>query len=178
LSVTRLVPGEPKGIDLVLRALAELPPLPRLSDATYVVVGEGPARAELRQLADSLGLGARVHFAGRVDDAERDRLLSDCDLFVLPSSNEGFGIVYLEAMAHAKPCLAARVGGAPEVVLHEQTGLVVEPAVALVAAALHRLSDGALRSRLGLAGRQRLEAHYTYAAFRRHAFALFTALAS
>jgi glycosyltransferase involved in cell wall biosynthesis len=173
LSVTRLVPGEPKGIELVLRALAELP---LLGDASYVVVGDGPARPVLRQLADALGLGQRVYFAGGVDDGERDRLLAGCDLFVLPSSNEGFGIVYLEAMAHAKPCLAARVGGAPEVVLDEQTGLLVEPAVALVASALQRLSDPALRRRLGQAGRQRVEQHFTYAAFRRHAFALFTSL--
>lgn len=172
VSVTRLHPGEPKGIDLLLHALAGLPS----GSTTYTVIGDGAERASLRSLAETLGLGARVRFAGLVSDAERDAALDACDLFALPSSNEGFGIVYLEAMARAKPCLAARVGGAPEVVLDEQTGLCVAPTVPAVREALVRLGDPALRAKLGAAGRDRLLSHFTYNAFRRHAFKLFSRL--
>lgn len=172
LSVTRLHPDEPKGIDLMLHALAGLPGR-RL---TYTVIGDGDARPSLRALAETLGLADRVRFVGLVSDAERDAALAECDLFALPSSNEGFGIVYLEAMAQAKPCLAARVGGAPEVVLDGETGLCVEPTVLAVRAAIVRLSDPALREKLGAAGRARLLSHFTYDAFRRHAFELFTRL--
>jgi phosphatidylinositol alpha-1,6-mannosyltransferase len=174
LSVTRLHPGEPKGIDLTLRALYGLP----AGSFRYTVIGEGADRPRLQALAASLGLAAQVHFAGAVDDAARDRALADCDLFVLPSSGEGFGIVYLEAMARGKPCLGARVGGTPEVVLDEQTGLLVEPNVESVRAGLRKLYDPALRQRLGQAGRRRVEAHFTYDAFRRHAVRLFTRLRS
>lgn len=172
LSVTRLHPGEPKGIDLVLRAIAGLPQIAM----QYTVIGDGADRPRLRALADGLGLGDRVRFAGRVGDAERDRALADCDLFVLPSSGEGFGIVFLEAMAWSKACLAARAGGTPEVVLDEQPGLLVEPNVAAVRAALSRLQDPSLRARLGRAGRARVVEHFTYEAFRQRAFQLFDKL--
>ncbi len=172
LSITRLHPGEPKGVDLMLRALAGLPDL----SATYVVVGEGAARPALQQLAAELGLGTRVRFAGALDNLERDRELANCDVFTLPSSSEGFGIVYLEAMAHGKPCLAARIGGAPEAVLDEETGLLVEPTVEALREALLRMRDPALRRRFGAAGRQRVASHFSYDAFRQHAFSLFERL--
>ena len=174
LSVTRLHPGEPKGIDLVLRAIAGLPQLA----LQYTVIGDGAERPRLRALADGLGLGDRARFAGRLGDGERDRALAECDLFVLPSSGEGFGIVFLEAMARGRACLGARVGGTPEVVLDEKTGLLVEPTVEAVRAALLRLQDPSLRTRLGQAGRARVAAHFTYENFRQRAFALFDALAA
>jgi len=173
LSVTRLHPGEPKGIELVLRALAGLPQ----GAAVYTVIGDGAARASLAGLADKLGLGEQVRFTGALSDAARDRALTECDVFVLPSTSEGFGIVYLEAMARNKPCIAARAGGAPEVVLDGITGLVIEPAVEAVRAALLRLADAELRRLLGTAGRARVAEHFTYEAFRCHAFALFERLA-
>lgn len=175
LSVTRLHPDEPKGIDLVLRALSRLPP----DFATYTVLGEGAAKPPLMQLAASLGLGPdRVRFLGAVPDRDRDAALQACDVFVLPSRGEGFGIVYLEAMAHAKPCVAARVGGVPEVVVDGQTGLTLPDPLSIddLAMALHRLGDPDLRARLGAAGHARVQAHFTYPAFTRHAHALFAAL--
>ena len=172
LSVTRLHPAEPKGIDLVLRAL------PCLPGVRYTVAGEGGALPALKALAEDLGVADRVTFAGRVSDEERERLLVDCDVFVLPSSGEGFGIVYLEAMAHGKPCVAAQVGGAPEVVLHGITGLVVPPVVGPLRDALQALIAGPdLRKCLGEAGRARVRDHFRYPHFRQRAFSLLDRLA-
>lgn len=174
LSVTRLHPGEPKGIDLTLRAIAGLPP----SSVDYTVIGDGADRPRLQALCDTLGLADQVHFVGAVDDVARDRALATCDLFVLPSSSEGFGIVYLEAMAYGKPCLGAAVGGTTEVVLDEQSGLLVAPDVESVRFGLQRLFAPSLRQKLGRAGRRRVEEHFTYAVFRDHAARLFTRLRS
>ncbi len=171
LSVTRLHPGEPKGIDLVLRALRGLP------RSHYTVAGEGEALQGLRALAVELGVGHQVTFTGRVSDGERERLLRECDVFVLPSSGEGFGIVYLEAMACGKPCVAARVGGAPEVVLDGETGLVVPPAEGPLLEGLRALlRDGSLRARMGEAGRRRVQEHFRYPHFRERAIRLFERL--
>lgn len=165
LSVTRLYPGEPKGIDLMLEALAQLPQI------DYVVAGEGAALPGLKLLARRLGVADRVWFLGRISDEERAAQFASCDVFALPSSGEGFGIAYLEAMAYGKPCVAARVGGAPEVVLDGETGLVVTPQVAPLVTALRALRDDAgLRRRLGAAGRERLAAHFCYARFQERAF--------
>ncbi len=172
LSVTRLHPAEPKGIDLMLRAIATLPAV------EYTVVGTGEALPALRRLAAELGIAARVRFAGALSDAERDAELARCEVFALPSRGEGFGIVYLEAMIAGKPCLAADVGGAPEVVVHGQTGLVVAPAVEPVRAALQKLAASAeLRRRLGQAGRERVAQCFSYPQFRARAEALFRRLA-
>lgn len=170
LSITRLHPGEPKGIDLVLRALVSLPAL------RYTVIGEGEALPALRALAKQLGVAGRVRFLGALPDAARDAELAACDVLALPSRGEGFGIVYLEAMAHGKPCLAARAGGAPEVVLDGETGLVVAPEVDAVRDGLARLLDPALRARLGAAGRARVARSFCYAQFRAHALRFFARL--
>ena len=130
----------------------------------------------LRALADKLGVADRVRFLGRLSEADKHAALGRCHALVLPSSNEGFGIVYLEAMAHRKPCLAARVGGAPEVVLHGQTGLVVEPTWQAVRDGLERLSEPALRQQFGTAGYRRLHEHFTYPAFARYVHELLTRL--
>lgn len=170
LSVTRLCPGEPKGIDLIIDALATLP------GVRYTVVGGGGARPALEERARSAGVAERVRFLGTLDDEARDRELRRCDVFALPSSSEGFGIAYLEAMAYGKPCLCARAGGAPEVVLDGTTGLVVPPTVQSVQDALSRLADPELRRRLGEAGARRVTEHFTIDHFDRFARDLFARL--
>ena len=115
LIVSRLLSTDPyKGVDLMIEAM----PLIRADFPTVQlrIVGEGDDAPRLRELAQQRGVANVVHFAGRVDDAALEREYASCDLFALPSRKEGFGIAYLEAMAHGRPCLAARAGGAPEVV--------------------------------------------------------------
>lgn len=165
LAICRLHPDEKKGIDSLLRALARLPS----DEFTLTVIGDGPARPTLQGLADQLGVAAQVRFLGAVPDAARDAELRACDVFALPSELEGFGIVYAEALAHGKPCLAAQAGGAPEIVRDGETGLLCPAPVAenldALCAALQRLRDPALRQRLGQTGRAFVEQHHTRPAF-------------
>ncbi len=147
LTVCRLS-EQRKNVGLVLRALADLKDR---FEFDYVIAGEGLMRPELDQLADALGLGSRVRFAGRLsDDALRD-LYAHADLFVLtasivPASHEGFGIVYLEAAASGVPSLAARLAGAAEAVAEGQSGFFVEvPDVTSIREALARYLSGSIR---------------------------------
>lgn len=120
--VGRLSPE--KGIDVLLRAAAEL--REHLPDIRVVIVGDGPERKKLSWLAKELGIGERVQFVGFQNDVKRWML--GFDLLVLPSlKRESFGIVLLEAMACSRPVIGARVGGIPEIIEHEKTGLLVEP---------------------------------------------------
>lgn len=147
LTVSRL--SEPrKNVDLVLHALASLKDR---FEFEYTVAGEGGLRPELERLADSLGLGERVRFVGRVSDAALCNLYGSADLFVLtasivPGSHEGFGIVYLEAAASGVPSLAARLAGAAEAVAEGRSGFFVDtPDVASLSNALARFLAGEIR---------------------------------
>ncbi len=140
LTVCRL--SEPrKNVDLVLRALAGLA---GACEFEYTVVGDGHRRVELETLAQSLGLGDRVHFVGRIGERELMKAYGEADLFVLttsilPGSHEGFGIVYLEAAASGLPSLAARQAGAAEAVAEGVSGFFVEePDVGAIGAALRQ----------------------------------------
>lgn len=147
LTVCRL--SEPrKNVDQVLHALATLKDR---FEFEYTVAGEGALRPDLERLADSLGLGARVHFSGRVSDEALRDLYARADLFVLtasivPGSHEGFGIVYLEAAASGVPSLAARLAGAAEAVADGRSGFFVDtPDSASIRSALARYLAGDIR---------------------------------
>lgn len=163
LSVARLDSGErQKGIDHVLKALQRLTSM--LPDLRYRIVGEGSDRERLEGIAKGLGIEDRVDFLGRVDPSELAELYSSCELFILPSAQEGFGLVFIEAMAAGKPIIAARAGAAPEVVEDGQTGLLVEYGDdAAIAAAIARLwGDSALSRKLGSAGRERFLERFSF----------------
>ncbi len=121
------------------------------------LVGEGVLQADLTTLAHSLGLEARVHFCGRRLDIPA--ILADADLKVLASDWEGLPAAILEAMAAGRAVVASQVGGVPELVVHEETGLLVPPQdVAALAEALSRLIQSTLwRRTLGAAGRARVQ---------------------
>ncbi len=169
LSVSRLkaTERESKGVSQVLEALPEL--LQRFPGMQYVIVGDGDDRAWLEQRAQQLGVCDAVLFTGHVAQDELMRRYAACDVFVLPSNQEGFGIVFLEAMAYGKPVVAARAGGAPEVVVDDETGLLVEHGdrEALVATLSELLARPERQHQFGEAGRRRLEANFTFELFRR-----------
>jgi phosphatidylinositol alpha-1,6-mannosyltransferase len=165
LSVGRL--QRRKGHDVVIEALH------RLRDHTpvirYVIAGNGEERPRLEARVGELGLRDRVSFAGVVPDDDLPAYYAACDVFVLPNrvderDVEGFGIVFLEAAATARPAIGGDSGGVPEAVQRDVTGLLVDGAsVDAVAEALRRLADGAdLRVRLGAAGRARVEQQFTW----------------
>ncbi len=147
LSVARLSSDDrTKGIITALEAFAQLPG----EELRYVIAGGGNDLDFLRAVTRHLGIAGRVDFAGAVSDAELVALYRGCEAFVLPSGQEGFGIVYLEAMHFGTPVIAASAKGAVDVVRHEETGLSVPygDVVALAAAMTRIVEDRALRERL------------------------------
>jgi phosphatidylinositol alpha-1,6-mannosyltransferase len=164
LSVGRL--QRRKGHDTAIRALAALGPARAVR---YVIVGTGEEERTLRRLAQECGVAGRVCFEGAVPDAELPSYYAACDVFLLPNRKdgediEGFGIVFLEAQAAARPVVAGRTGGAPEAVAEGETGLLVGgDDVAELAAALDSLlSSAELRARLGAAGRARVLREFSW----------------
>jgi len=142
-------------------------PLKRVADAVRVfarvrkeiparllLVGEGPDRPSAQQLVRELGISDDVRFLGEQDYIES--MLACADLLLLPSEEESFGLVALEAMSCEVPVIASRVGGLPEVVLDGETGylLGVGEVEAMAEAALRLLRDDAKRERLGRRGRE------------------------
>lgn len=152
LCVCRFYPR--KRVGLLLDAAAKL--RDRVRELQVRIVGGGPEESRLRQRAVELGLERTVLWLGDVSQEELAREYQACDVFCLPSVQEGFGIVFLEAMAAGKAIVAARVAAVPEVVTD---GLLVEPESAeALAEAIARLhSDPGLRSDLGARGSRAVE---------------------
>jgi glycosyltransferase involved in cell wall biosynthesis len=147
-----------KDLVSLVRAVALLAPAhPRLH---LLLVGGGACEGELRAAARELGVADRVHLAGYQPGVPNPHQY--LDVSVLCSLHEGFPNAIIEAMAAARPVVATEVGGVPDAVAHEATGLLVAPgAPAELAAAIGRLADDpALRSRFGAAGRERALADY------------------
>ena len=144
-----------KGFDVLVRAFAQS------GGQTHdlLLAGDGPERPALESLAAELNLGGNIKFLGAVSHDIAVSLFTGCSFFVLPSRHEPMGIVNLEAMAAGKAVVATRVGGVPELVLHDETGLLVPPDDApVLAAALAQLTANAdLRARMGQAGRRRVQ---------------------
>jgi glycosyltransferase involved in cell wall biosynthesis len=124
LTMTRLsLSDQYKGVDHLIEAM---PAVRReIPDARLRVVGRGDALPSLQAAARRLGLEGVVEFVGYRSDADLHGDFASCRLFALPSQKEGFGLVYLEAMAHGRPCLGARSGGVPEVI-SEESGVLVD----------------------------------------------------
>jgi teichuronic acid biosynthesis glycosyltransferase TuaC len=112
-----------KGHELVLQAIAKLQP--SFPELRCRIIGEGPDRAQFEALARQLGIVPQVLFAGRQSRSEVAEAMRRCSVFALPSSNEGLGCVYLEAMSCAKPVIACRGQGIEEVIEHEKNGWLI-----------------------------------------------------
>ena len=144
-TVARLAPV--KNHAMVLRALQRLD-----EDVHLVLIGEGPSRRALEELAQELHVDRRVHFTGQLVEAEN--LHQFFDVSVLCSRSEGFPNAVIEALAAGCPVVATPVGGVPEVIIDRQTGLLVpvDQPDALAASVQELRRDAALRKRLSEAG--------------------------
>lgn len=163
VTIARLLHADrAKGVDTALEAFAGV--VAQVPDATLDVVGDGDDRARLEALALRLGVAGRVRFLGRVDDATLTATLDQSRALVLPSTVEGFGLVYVEAMARGRAVLAVRAGGTPEVVVDGLTGLLAPPddPAALIAAWRRLATDAELAARLGRAGRARVDERFRF----------------
>jgi glycosyltransferase involved in cell wall biosynthesis len=172
-----------KGQDDVIRALLAI--RPEFPDVRLLIIGSDDRQAmsasfteELKELARDLGLAEHVIFTGHRTDMAA--LLAASDVFALPSFEEPFGLVFLEALAMKKPVVALNNGGAPEVVEHGRSGLL-SPAgdqAALAANLLTLLRNPSLRSAMGEYGRRQVEARFTPARMAQDVERVYATLAS
>jgi glycosyltransferase involved in cell wall biosynthesis len=166
VAISRICPW--KGLADLVNMLGLL--RPQLPEARLMIVGDddlgaSPGRqsytAELKRIAGDLGLEDRVIFTGLRGDVSR--LLAASDVFALLNPDEGFGMVYLEAMAMRKPVIALAVGGPLEIIEPGKSGFLLEPGnVSQLATTVYQLlHDGSLRTRVGAYGRQKVEERFT-----------------
>jgi phosphatidyl-myo-inositol dimannoside synthase len=154
-----------KGMDTLISALPRL--LHEWTDLQLVAVGEGDDQPWLEQIAEGCGVRKRVHFMSRLSYPELAACYSECEIFALPSAGEGFGLVYLEAMARGKPVIGGAHGGAPEVIEDGKTGFLVQHGdVPQLATSIETLlANPALGREMGASGRERVARDFQFNAF-------------
>jgi len=156
-TIANLIPE--KGIDCLLEAAKQV--LLKSKNTLFLIVGAGKEMSFLKKLSQDLGITDHVIFLGFRDDMES--ILSSTDIFVCPSIwKEAFGLVIAEAMGCAKPVIASKVGGIPELVEDGITGILVPPGDSeKLAVAINQLIQNKdLRIILGKAGRKRAEKYF------------------
>jgi glycosyltransferase involved in cell wall biosynthesis len=139
-----------KGFDEVIDVMPEL--LRRFPTLKYMIVGEGDDRRRLEKKVSALGLSKEVMFTGRIPEQEKASHYSLADAYVMPSYGEGFGIVFLEAMACGVPVIGSKVDGSREALLDGQLGRLVDPNIPdeLVEAITDVLTNSSCRKRNAL----------------------------
>jgi glycosyltransferase involved in cell wall biosynthesis len=175
LTVGRIAASERyKGHDVMLPAWPAV--LRRVPDAEYWIVGGGDDQARLESRAQELGIAASVRFKGAVSSEELDVCYDRCCVFAMPARTEldaraprgeGFGIVFLEAMARGKPVLGPSVGAPAEFIRSGEHGLLVDPtsAQAVADALIELLLDPARARRMGEAGREWVLREFSFEKF-------------
>ena len=154
-----------KGVDDLIRALAQLrSAFPGLS---LVAVGAGDDLPRIRRIAADLGVSSSVRFLSRLPTPELAACYARADIFALPSTGEGFGVVFLEAMAFGKPIVAVAAGGSTDLVEDAVNGILVPPRdqPALAQALERLLRDDPLRLALGRRGAEIVRHKYRFEAF-------------
>jgi phosphatidylinositol alpha-1,6-mannosyltransferase len=162
LAIANRYKGHDQLVDAWPRVVAKQP------DAELWIVGEGDDAPRLRERISVLPPPARnqVHLLGRLDHAALLDRYARARVFAMPSTGEGFGLVFVEAMRAGLPCIAS-LDSAAEIVRDNETGFVVEQeSDALADACLKLLSDNEMADRFSAAGRARYETQFTYPAFR------------
>jgi phosphatidyl-myo-inositol dimannoside synthase len=175
LTVGRIAASERyKGHDVMLESWPSV--LRRVPDAMYWIVGSGDDRSRLESRARELGISDSVHFTGAVSAEELDVCYDRCCIFAMPARTEldvrvprgeGFGIVFLEAMAHGKPVVGPRVGAPAEFIRSGEHGFLVDPTDPreIAEALVELLEDTARARRMGDAGREWAAREFSFERF-------------
>ena len=166
LAVGRWVETERyKGMDTLIKAMPRL--LLRWPDIQLVLIGAGDDREWLVDLARHSGVQRHVHFLTGLTYAQLSACYAAAEIFALPSKGEGFGFVYLEAMARGKPVIGGAHGGAPEVVKDGMTGYLVQhdDTEQLATSINTLLSNPELAREMGARGKERVEREYRFSVF-------------
>ncbi|HEV2618203.1 MAG TPA: glycosyltransferase [Candidatus Acidoferrales bacterium] len=167
LSVGRWAANERyKGADLLIRVVSEL--TREFPDLHLVFVGTGDDLPRLQELARRTAAPDNIHFISNLSRHELAACYAACDIFALPSTGEGFGLVFLEAMAFQKPVIGTSSGGIPDIVENGVTGILIEPEnPGSLSSALHSLlSNDAARVRIGQQGAEAVRSRYNFESFR------------
>ena len=114
-----------KGLPAIIRAAQKV--ILTIPEIEFWVVGSDPAEVKMKQLCDDIGVRGHFKFWGWKSQSELLPFYRDADIFVLPSTTEAFGVVFLEAMASGLPVIGTDVGGIPEIIRDGQNGLLVPP---------------------------------------------------
>jgi phosphatidyl-myo-inositol dimannoside synthase len=166
LTVGRWMSNEKyKGLDHLVAAMSILKN--ELPDLRLVAIGSGDDLNRIRTMARDDGLGDRVQFLSSVSRPELASYYAHCDLFALPSAGEGFGLVFLEAMAFGKSVIGGAHGGTPDVVEDGKTGYLVRHGdLPQLCGAIRRLIENeTLRRKLGERGRDFVQRNFLFEHF-------------
>ena len=153
------------GIDLLIKAFKIIVDTHQHLPLKLLIVGDGAQKTKLMNLAESLHIAHQVLFYGKVENHHVPELLAEMDIFVVLSREESFGVALVEAMACEKPVVASRVSGFKEVLLHKQTGILVEKEniEAATRALSELIQNPALRTSMGKAAREYVLKKYRFA---------------
>lgn len=166
LATARLAKGEGyKGVDQLITAVARV--ASKVPSLHLVVVASGDDIPRHQELAREAGVSSRVTFFQGLSSAEVGACYSRCDIFALPSTGEGFGFVFLEAMAFGKPVLGAAIGGVTEIVEHGKNGVLVRPGdlTELAENLEGLLASRQFRCALGARGAEMVRSRFQFEAF-------------
>ncbi len=125
MTLGRLQQNRDKGVDRILEVLPQI--VAKDPSIAYLVVGDGSDQMRLKAKTSAMGLAEHVVFAGRISEAEKPAHYRLADAFVLPGTEEGFGIVYLEALASGVPVLGSKMDGSRDALLDGELGELVDP---------------------------------------------------
>jgi len=158
ITVSRLV--RKNGVDILIKAVKEL----RTMNHELLIIGDGPERKKLEKLAKNLGIAEKVKFLGNIPNEKIPEHLVEADIFVRPSRSEGLGTAFLEAMAAGLPLIGTLVGGIPDFLKDQETGLFCEPdnPDGLAEKINRLLTDENLRANLIKNGKELIEKKYSW----------------
>jgi len=150
------------GIKYLIEAFASF--LKKAPCAKLLIVGDGPQKSELIELAKKLEIGDSVLFLGFVHHPNVPEIVKQMDVFCMPSEREGFGVAALEAQACGIPVIASNVGGLPEAIAQNKTGFLIEPKnpEAIAEKLLFFYSNPVARKKMGREARKFVAKHYNW----------------